>query len=140
MCLITCQVSRLLPGSSTGAKPHSIICRSTRSTAKLASIWCCIELLNPRVYQDSGHSTGVPEPHFCPTSVRLNSTSNLSEAVRRVRLVLFHLKRHGARHRPDVWIVIFIDTRLERSRPNRVLRAQPEFQLHSLSGRESVEI
>jgi|SRR5580658_4157486 hypothetical protein len=83
-------------------------------------------------------------PRTNPVSVQLEhdltGKSNLTELVRRVRLLLFYLKRHRARHRPDVWIVIFIDTRLERSRPNRVLRAQPEFQLHGLSGRESVEI
>ena len=77
-------------------------------------------------------------PHLCQRDCIAESSA--TRQAQRIPLLLFHLKRHGTRHRPDVWIVIFIDTRLERSCPNRVLRAQPEFQLHGLSGRESVEI
>lgn len=76
--------------------------------------------------------------HLCQRDCIAESSA--TRQAQRIPLLLFHLKRHGTRHRPDVWIVIFIDTRLEGSCPNRVLRAQPEFQLHGLSGRERVEI
>src|SRR6266567_8386008 len=51
-----------------------------------------------------------------------------------------HLKLHRPRNRINLRLVVFINPRLERARPYRILRTQPKPQLDRLPGPDRIEI